>query len=294
MTTNALLSVRGRAMSHTVRLLIADSNEESRHQVSTMLSPLAYELEMTGDGEQALSVIHNQCPDLVLLTLGLPSLSGYELIRRIKQQPTTQFLPLIAMTSREDVEGRLKAIEFGADDVLTKPLNRPELVGRIKSLLRMKFLHDDLDTSENILISLAAALEAKDASTHGHSERVATLAMSLARTLSINGREMETLRKGALLHDIGKIAIRESVLLKQEKLTDEEMAHIREHPARGFEICKPLKSLEPCLSIIRSHHERYDGSGYPDGLAGEKIPLCARITAVADAFDAMTCNRPYR
>jgi len=189
---------------------------------------------------------------------------------------------------------QLRAIELGADDFLVKPINKLELMTRIKSLLRMKLMHDDLDTSESILFSLAQALEAKDFYTSGHSERVAELAVKIARRIGMQDFEIENIRKGALIHDIGKIGVKESILLKPGRLTDEEMAHIRTHASRGYEICEPLKSLEPCLAIIRSHHERMDGGGYPDGLKSDEIPIAARIASVADAFDAMTTDRPYR
>ncbi|MBI4211183.1 MAG: HD domain-containing protein, partial [Deltaproteobacteria bacterium] len=229
----------------------------------------------------------------ILLDLMIPKFSGFEICRRIKRDPKTQFVPIIVTTPLTHQDDRLKAIQFGADDFLSS-LASEELAPRIKFLLHMKFLHDDLDTSESILFSLVSALEAKDSFTKGHSERVSGLAADVGRYLSLSDREITALRKGGLLHDIGKIGVREDVLLKAEKLTDDEMNHIKTHPARGYEICAPLGSLSNCLPIIRSHHERVDGKGYPDGIEDRKIPLLAKITAVADAFDAMTHNRPYR
>lgn len=281
-------------MDQQPKILIVDDNKVNVELLRTQLKHYNYELDTAYDGEEALDKIQTNRPDLVLLDLMMPKISGFEICKQIKHNKDTQFIPVIVITALQELDDKLKAIELGADDFLVKPINRLELITRIKSLLHMKFLHDDLDTSESILFSLAQALEAKDFYTRGHSERVAELAVKLAMTMGFSEREEENMRRGGLLHDIGKIGIKESILLKPGKLTEEEMAHIRSHPARGYDICSPLKTLKPCLPIIRSHHERYDGDGYPDGLKGEKIPLKARITAVADAFDAMTTDRPYR
>ena len=281
-------------MEQQPKILIVDDNKVNVELLRTQLKHYKYDLETAYDGEEALDKIQKSHPDLVLLDLMMPKISGFEICKAIKRNKDTQFIPVIVITALQELDDKLKAIELGADDFLVKPINRLELVTRIKSLLHMKFLHDDLDTSESILFSLAQALEAKDFYTRGHSERVADLAVRLSQTLGFSEKDEENMRRGGLLHDIGKIGIKESILLKPGKLTEEEMAHIRSHPARGYDICSPLKTLGPCLPIIRSHHERYDGDGYPDGLKGEDIPLKARITAVADAFDAMTTDRPYR
>lgn len=281
-------------MDKQPKILIVDDNKVNVELLRTQLKHYKYDLDTAYDGEEALDKIQKSHPDLVLLDLMMPKISGFEICKAIKRNKETQFIPVIVITALQELDDKLKAIELGADDFLVKPINRLELVTRIKSLLHMKFLHDDLDTSESILFSLAQALEAKDFYTRGHSERVADLAVRLGETMGFSEKEEENMRRGGLLHDIGKIGIKESILLKPGKLTEEEMAHIRSHPARGYDICAPLKTLEPCLPIIRSHHERYDGDGYPDGLKGDDIPLKARITAVADAFDAMTTDRPYR
>lgn len=281
-------------MTRKPKILIVDDNATNVELLRSQLKPHPYEIDTAMDGEEALEKIRQNLPDIILLDLMMPKISGFEICQRIKNDKRTQFIPIIVITALQEQSDKLKAIELGADDFLVKPINRLELTTRIKSLLRMKLLHDDLDTSESILFSLAGALEAKDFYTRGHSERVSHLAVRIAKKIGLPEHEVEAIRKGALIHDIGKIGVKESILLKPGRLTDEEMAHIRTHPARGWEICAPLKSLEPCLPIIRSHHERVDGAGYPDGLEGENIPIVARITAVADAFDAMTTDRPYR
>lgn len=281
-------------MSRQPIILIVDDNPTNVELLKSQLKPYPYTLETAFDGEEALDKIQKNPPDLVLLDLMMPRISGFEICQRIKHDKQTQFIPIIVITALQEQHDKIRAIELGADDFLIKPVNKLELTTRIKSLLRMKLLHDDLDTSESILFSLAGALEAKDFYTHGHSERVSELTVKIGKAFELDDRELEAMRRGGLLHDIGKIGVKESILLKPGKLTDEEMAHIRTHPTRGYDICAPLKSLEPCLPIIRSHHERMDGKGYPDELMGDEIPLVARITAIADAFDAMTTDRPYR
>lgn len=281
-------------MTHKPTILIVDDNPGNIELLKSQLKPCNYFIESALDGEDALERIQKNPPDLILLDLMMPRISGFEICQRIKMDKKTQFIPIIVVTALQEQSDKLRAIELGADDFLVRPINRLELTTRIKSLLRMKNLHDDLDTSESILFSLASALEAKDFYTRGHSDRVARIAVEIGRKMKLDDKELEAMAKGGLIHDIGKIGVKESILLKPGKLTDEETAHIRTHTTRGYEICAPLKSLEPCLAIIRSHHERMDGAGYPDGLKGEEIPLAARITAVADAYDAMTTDRPYR
>lgn len=276
------------------RILIVDDNPVNVELLKAQLKAHAYTLETAYDGEEALAKIRKNPPDLVLLDLMMPKISGYEVCKQIKQDKETQFIPVIVITALSELNDKLKAIELGADDFLVKPFNKLELITRIKSLLNLKALHDDVDRSENILFSLVRALEAKDLYTRGHSERVAHYGVLLARELKLEEKEIEVLRKGALLHDIGKIGVKEDVLLKPGRLTPEEMDHIKIHPSVGFDICKPLKSLGPCLCVIRSHHERVDGEGYPDHLTAKEIPLVAKIISVVDGYDAMTTDRPYR
>ena len=276
------------------RILIVDDNRVNVELLRAQLKPYSYLIDTAYDGEEALIKINQTHPDLVLLDLMMPKVSGYEVCRAIKQNKDTQFIPVIIITALSELDDKIKAIELGADDFLVKPFNKLELTTRIKSLLKLKALHDDVDRSENILFSLVTALEAKDTYTKGHSERVAHYGVLLAKHLKIDEKEIEVLRKGALLHDIGKIGVKEEVLLKPGAFTPEEMEHIKIHPTVGYDICKPLKTLSPCLCVIRSHHERLDGEGYPDHVCGKDIPLIAKITAVVDTYDAMVTDRPYR
>jgi len=276
------------------KILIVDDNPTNVELLCAHLKPYNYNLQLAYDGDEALKKIDQDPPDLVLLDLMMPRLSGYEVCQSIKKNKKTQLIPVIVITALKEVGDKIKAIEMGADDFLMKPFNKVELITRIKSLLKLKTLYDDIEMSEDIIFTLADLLEAKDIYTRGHSERVARYSIALAQFIGLSEPEQEVIRRGALLHDIGKIGVRESVLNKPDKLSMEELAHIRSHPARGCEICKTLKSLQNSLSIIRHHHERVDGKGYPDGISINEISLGARIVSIVDAYDAMTSNRPYR
>lgn len=277
---------------HTI--LIVDDNPTNVELLFAQLKPYQYSLEKASDGEEALKKVEENPPDLILLDLMMPRLSGYEVCQKLKNDPETQFIPIIVITALKELHDKIKAIEMGADDFLMKPFNKVELVTRVKSLLKLKELYDDVDSSESIIFTLAEMLEAKDVYTRGHSERVAKYSVLLAKQIGLSEEDQEWIRRGALLHDVGKIGVRESILNKPEKLSQEELAHIRSHPARGCEICRALSSLSPALPIIRHHHERVDGLGYPDGVDGNEITIGPRIVSIADAYDAMTSNRPYR
>lgn len=258
------------------------------------LKPLNCDIRKAYDGDQALESVQNDEPDLILLDLMMPKISGYEVCQKLKSNAQTALVPIVIISALRELDDKIKAIEMGADDFLIKPFNKLELITRVKSLLRVRQLYSDLDNSESVVFTLADTLEAKDIYTRGHSERVAKYSVILGRGMGLNSQELEELKRGSLLHDIGKIGVKDAVLNKVERLTQEELAHIRTHPARGYEICKSLKSFKNLLPIIRWHHERMDGKGHPDGLMGDQIPIPARICSITDAFDAMTSNRPYR
>lgn len=276
------------------KVLVVDDNQTNVELICMHLKPYNYQILKAYDGQQALDIVEKENLDLVLLDLMMPKLSGYEVCHRLKTDPRTAFIPIIIVTALREMDDKIKAIEIGADDFLIKPFNKLELTTRIKSLLKVKQLYDELDHSEAVVFTLAETLEAKDVYTRGHSERVAKYSVILGKAMGLTSTELADLRRGSLLHDIGKIGVKDAVLNKVEKLTQEEVAHIRTHPARGYEICKSLKSFKNILPIIRSHHERIDGKGHPDGLVGDQITLGARICSITDAFDAMTSNRPYR
>ncbi|MDA8187098.1 MAG: HD domain-containing protein, partial [Dehalococcoidales bacterium] len=230
----------------------------------------------------------------VVLDITLPGASGYDICEQIKAREDTRLIPVIMITALNGLEDKIRGIEAGADDFLTKPFSKLELLTRIKSLVRMKRLNEDLESATNIILTLALALEANDEYTQGHSERVAHFAVQLGEQLGLPDDYLRMLRVAGLLHDIGKIGIKESILNKTGKLSEEELAYVRTHAVIGEKICQPLRSLRAILPVIRQHGERYDGEGLPDGLKGERIDLGARIVAVVDAYDAITSDRPYR
>ena len=275
------------------RILVAEDEPEMRDMVTGLVRALGYDAVPVPDGEAALAAVAAGAPDLVLSDVNMPGLSGFELCRRLKADPATRLVPVVLITGIGD-EHKVDGIEAGADDFLGKPFSPEELRARIRSLLRMKALLDELEHAEAVLCTLGRSIEARDPYTEGHCERLAEFATSLGRRLELAEGEMTALRRGGYLHDLGKIGVPDAILHKAGPLTTAEWAVIRRHPVVGEEICRPLRSLQAVLPIIRHHHERWDGSGYPDGLRGEAIPLTARILQVVDIFDALTTDRPYR
>jgi len=276
------------------RILVADDNATNRHLYRELLESAGYEVVAATDGVEALTLFAEQKPDLLLVDVRMPGVSGDEICRRLKSAPDAAYLPVILVTAYEERESRRRALDAGADDLLLAPVNRTELLARVRSLLRLRLFHSDLVKHENVIHSLSAALEAKDAYTRGHSARVGRLSARLGAELDADEALQQRLLLGGLLHDIGKVAVPEALLHKPGRLTKEEFAAIMAHPVVGWEICRRLRTAQPVLDIIRYHHERFDGSGYPDGLAGEEISWPARILGMADALDALTSERPYR
>ena len=224
----------------------------------------------------------------------MPGISGFDVCRGLKRSERTRMIPVVMVTALDDLESRIKAIEAGADDFITKPPNNLELLTRTKSLIRMKHLNGKLINIESVLFSLANAVEAKDACTQDHTHRVSGLAVTLGKRMALREKDIEALHLGGILHDIGKIGIPDEILNKPGKLTADEWKIIKTHPEIGYRICQPLMAtLGGALEVIRHHHERLDGSGYPDGLKGEEISMVARIMSVVDIYDALTTARPY-
>jgi putative two-component system response regulator len=280
--------------SSTPRVLVVDDVNANRRLMEVYLAQLPCTVLLAADGEQALQLIEVDQPDLVLLDVQMPGLDGFEVCRRIKSAPDGHLLPVVMITALSNTDDRVQALEAGADDFMSKPIERSELVARARSALRLKALYDKLESAEHVIFSLAAAVEAKDAYTERHTQRVASSARRLGERLGLQEEQLDALYRGALVHDIGKIGIPDSVLLKPTELDPAELAQMRRHPEIGEAIIRPLKSGADLLPVVRHHHEYYDGGGYPDGLIGEQIPLAARIVAVCDAYDALVSDRPYR
>jgi len=244
--------------------------------------------------EAALDVYTNHPIDIAVLDVMMPGINGFELCRRLKTFSEKEFIPVVLVTALNDKRNRLTGLEAGADDFISKPFDTQELLTKIRSLLKQKELHAQLDHSENIIFSLVITLEARDHYTKGHSTRVGDLANEFGAFLGFPGKDLVVLKKAGILHDIGKMGLSEAILKKPAALTPEEAEEIRRHPTLGEEICRPLKSMKDILPGIRHHHERWDGNGFPDNLSGDSIPLMARILAILDTFDAMVSIRPYR
>jgi putative two-component system response regulator len=276
------------------RVLVAERYEANARQVSDYLGAAGYGVLLARDGEEALRRIRQDDPEIAILDVGIPRLNAYQLCERVKTHPTTSNIPVIMLVSAAAQDEKIRSLEMGAEDFLCRPVNKLELLARVKSLVKVKRLNDQVETTENVIFALARMLESKMTNAEGDSERLADYACLLGQALGLMPEDLEVLRKGALLHDIGKIAVREEVLLKAGKLSDEEYNEIKLHPEVGERICEPLRDADLVLPIIRHHQERWDGKGYPDGLKGEQIPLMARILSIADAYDAMLSPRPYR
>jgi len=277
------------------KILVVDDDPKNVKFIEARLLPLNYEVIKVFNGEDALSMVNKVDVDLVLLDIMMPGMDGYEVCSRLKGSEATRLIPVVMVTALDDMEAKIRSIEAGADDFITKPPNKIELLARTKSLVNVRKLNGKLISIEHVLFSLANAVEAKDKYTEGHIWRVSNLAVMLGRRFGLNAREIEALRVGGILHDIGKIGVPGTVLNKPGPLDPDEWEIIKTHPGIGHKICEPLgKTLGPALEVIRHHHEKLDGSGYPDGLNGEEISTVARIMSVVDIYDSLTTERPYR
>ena len=276
------------------RILLADARPAQCDFYRGILSAEGYRVEPKAGGATLFAAARERGADLVILGVEMPGQSGEQICRRIKSQPGLEYLPVVLVAARDEGTSKERALASGADDFLIEPVDPHELRARVRSLLRLRHYHHDLEERESVILSLSGMLEAKDPYTNGHSLRVGEMSVQLAREMDLGLDFAAGLKTGGLLHDIGKVAVPERILHKPGRLTDEEYEIVKAHPVTGWEICKDLRSAHPYLPHIRHHHERHDGSGYPDGLAGDAIPLGARIMGIADVFDALTSARPYR
>ncbi|MFH0882110.1 MAG: HD domain-containing phosphohydrolase [bacterium] len=279
---------------HFARILIADDDPSTLDLLSEMIKNLGYQPQLATNGEEAIELLRENPPDLVLSDVMMPRMDGFELCKRIKSERSTRLIPVVLLTGLGSTEDRVMGIEAGADDFISKPFHLSELSARVHSLLKLKQFTDDLEHAEEVIFSLALAVEAKDPYTQGHCARLSHYSVVLGHRLGYGEDDLQSFRRGGILHDIGKIGIPENILLKPGPLTADETTIMREHPVKGEDICRPLRSLHKALPIIRNHHERWDGKGYPDGLSSDEIPFGARIIAAVDYFDALITDRPYR
>jgi putative two-component system response regulator len=275
-------------------ILVADDNEAIRDPLTELLRLQGYRVIAVDNGERALQEICSQPVDLALLDVMMPGQSGFAVCRAVKSRPETRLIPVVLVTGLGSADDRIRGIEAGADDFLNKPVKKEELLARVRSLVRLKRFTDELDNAETVLCTLARSIEAKDPYTEGHCDRLSRYTVSLGETLGLSGEQLVSLRRGGFVHDIGKVAVPEFVLLKPGPLDAAERKIMEQHTIAGERICAPLKSFRNVLPIIRSHHEKQDGTGYPDRLRGIEIPLTARILQTVDIYDSLTTDRPYR
>jgi putative two-component system response regulator len=275
-------------------VLVVDDVQANRELLEGHLIELGYDVRQARDGYEALDAVAAEEPDLVLLDIDMPRLDGIAVCERLKAHPVRRLIPIVILTASSDRETRLRGIAAGADDFLSKPFDAKELLIRTKVLLTQRALNRRLDATEGVLFALARAVEARDRHTIHHAERVGRYAQAMGEAVGLHSEDNDLLYEGGVLHDLGKIAIADAILLKPGPLNEQEFARMREHSAEGERICLSLRSVADYLPIIRHHHERVDGAGYPDHLRGSAIPLGARIVAIADAWDAMISDRPYR
>jgi putative two-component system response regulator len=282
------------AISERPTILVVEDEPHIREVLSGLLAALGYRLLMAVSAEQALDALNVVSPDLVLTDVHLGAMSGIELCARLKADPRYELMPVVILTAVGDLEARVAGLAAGADDFFTKPVEFVELRTRLAALLRVKMLLGQLERAEAVITTLALTIEARDPYTLGHCDRLSRYAVALGQALGLDHEMLRALRLGGYLHDLGKIAVPDGILLKPGPLDPMEQERIRAHPGAGSDLVLGLRSMELVRPIMRHHHEKWDGSGYPDGLKGAAIPLGARIISVVDVFDALHTERPYK
>jgi putative two-component system response regulator len=275
-------------------VLVVDEMDVHVRLLEKALGEEGYQVFSAADAEAALTRAEVLQPDVVIMNVALQGRDGFVTCTAIKQQPSTSLTPVVLMAVRFNDGDRLRAIEAGADDFFLTPVDGHELRARVRALVRLKRSTDELDSAEAVILSLALTVEARDAATDGHCQRLAAYGMALGRRLGLGDEDLEALHRGGYLHDLGKIATPDAVLNKPGPLTPSEFAQMKQHPVIGEQLCGNLRVLARVRPIVRHHHERLDGSGYPDGLQGDAVPLLAQVIGVVDVYDALTTWRPYR
>jgi len=275
-------------------ILVVDDQEANRQMVREVLEPLGYTITEAADGAQALEFVARQTPDLILCDVVMPNADGYAVCRALKGDPKTRLVPIVMLTSLDQLPDKVQALELGADDYLTKPFNVVELTTRVRSLLSLKHFTDEFEHASRVLESIALVVESRDRYTGDHCRRLGRYGTLVGQAMGLDEVDLKSLWLAGIFHDLGKIAVSDTVLNKPGKLTPDELAVMRSHPVVGADLCRSMHTMDKIVPLIRHHHERLDGSGYPDGLKGGEIPLVVRILSVVDVYDALATERPYR
>ena len=277
-----------------IRVLVTDDDPGVRTALARSLTNAGAEVRTAENGTGALSVAREWNADTILLDASMPGLDGFEVCRRLKADPATRLIPVIIITGLDTTDDRRRVLEAGADGIIPKPFDREELFARVRSCARLKQTTDHLERADELLVVMARSVEGKDPNTLGHCERLSDYSARLAARIGMEAADVDALRLSGLVHDIGKGALPDTILRKSTTLDDQEWAAMRSHPVEGERICRGAPGFGRVLPIIRHHHEKMDGSGYPDGLRGNDIPKAARVLQLVDVYDALTTARPYR
>jgi putative two-component system response regulator len=287
-------SVVPRKGIQNARILVVDDDRQNRVFLKRILQPMGFRVREATNGEEALADVAAELPDIILLDVMMPKLDGYEVCQKLKTDPRTRLIPIIMLTSLGQLSDKLKGVELGVDDFLTKPFNIAELMTRVRSLLSLKQYTDDLEHASNVLESIAMTVAERDAYTSGHCIRVGHYAVAVGERFGLGEEDLKVLRLAGTFHDLGKIAVPDGILRKPGPLTLEERNQMQSHAAKGADLVTPMRTMGGVLPLIRHHHERMDGSGYPAGLSGNEISLMVRIITVVDIYDALGTERPYK
>ncbi|MDQ6893200.1 MAG: response regulator [Acidobacteriota bacterium] len=276
------------------QVLIVDDDPEIRDVLRKILQAARYHVDESATAEDGLRKVRERQPDLVLLDIGLPDRSGHEVLEEIRADPLTRLLPVVMLTGQATREEKLRAGREGVTDFLSKPVSADELVPRVRSLVTLKHFADEHEHAERVILMLARTIDARDPYTAGHSGRVAEYSDRIGLRMGMDTAERLDMRRGALFHDLGKIVVPDAILYKPGVLTSDERSVIEQHPTVGHELLSPMRTMRKTLPVVLSHHEKLDGSGYPEGIAGSAIPMTVRIVTVSDVFDALMSDRAFR